>query len=460
MRRFAHTHTHRLALTLAGLALVHLLLGLAVVFSIKLGIGGKSTVVLGSLVVERRATYAGLFALAGLLLAGGALALIPTARLRVIVAVVVAFGYGTLATHFLHKGAERLEELAETSGDTASAYYQRPATAYPDAAHIRTLIDLPDAAALAARREALIRYIWKTPELPTAVLPDRVERNIPDPTNGRLPGLAHTSALYIGMEHGFTAVAHLFEPANVTGAPVLYNHGHVGTHLADDALKVIAALLAEGRPVVAFTMPNRAPNISPAEIETAHSGTIPPAFDHEIYRYLETDRFSPLKLFLQPLVVAVNWLETAPDGPHAEAVDAVGFSGGGWTVTVDAAVDPRIRLSIPVAGSLPLYLMVAPPNSRLGDYEQLHPDLLARANFLEMYVLGAAGTGRAQVQILNQFDGCCYRGTGARDYAPAVAETVAALGQGGAYDLLITGGDKHEVNAEALARIREELRKP
>ncbi len=459
MHRFANKTSRHLAIALVGLAVVHALAAAAVVFSIKLGLGGKTTIALGNLVVERRATYAGLFTLSGLLFAGGIVALLPSARLRWLVAVAVAFGYGTFATHFLHKGAERIEDLATPASDKASAYYQRPATAYPDPARIATLVSLPTPEALAARRQALVRYIWKTETLPAA-LPDMVERDVPDPTNGRLPGLVRTSVLHISMEQGFTAVAHVFEPANIVGAPVLYNHGHVGNHLANDALSVIAALLAEGRPVVAFSMPNRGPNLSPAQIETAHSGTIPLGFDHEIYRFLETDAFSPLKLFVHPLVVATNWLKDAPDGPHAEAVDAVGFSGGGWTVTLDAAVDPRIRLSIPVAGSLPLYLMVAPPNSRLGDYEQLHPGLLARANFLELYVMGASGPGRRQVQILNQFDGCCYRGTGAQDYVPVIAGTVEALGAGGSYDLALTGGDKHEVNADALARIHEELRRP
>lgn len=32
----------------------------------------------------------------------------------------------------------------------------------------------------------------------------------------------------------------------------------------------------------------------------------------------------------------------------------VGLSGGGWTTTDYSALDPRITLSLPVAGSLPL----------------------------------------------------------------------------------------------------------
>ena len=30
-----------------------------------------------------------------------------------------------------------------------------------------------------------------------------------------------------------------------------------------------------------------------------------------------------------------------------------GLSGGGWTTTISAAIDPRITLSMPIAGSMP-----------------------------------------------------------------------------------------------------------
>ena len=33
-----------------------------------------------------------------------------------------------------------------------------------------------------------------------------------------------------------------------------------------------------------------------------------------------------------------------------------GLSGGGWTTTLYAAIDPSIRYSFPVAGTIPLYL--------------------------------------------------------------------------------------------------------
>ena len=41
----------------------------------------------------------------------------------------------------------------------------------------------------------------------------------------------------------------------------------------------------------------------------------------------------------------------------------IGLSGGGWTTTVAAAIDPRVGLSIPVAGSLPFDMRFQHPVS-------------------------------------------------------------------------------------------------
>lgn len=47
----------------------------------------------------------------------------------------------------------------------------------------------------------------------------------------------------------------------------------------------------------------------------------------------------------------------------------VGISGGGCTTHLYAAVDPRIKTSFPVAGSLPRYLRTAQCSSNLGHSE-------------------------------------------------------------------------------------------
>jgi dienelactone hydrolase len=58
---------------------------------------------------------------------------------------------------------------------------------------------------------------------------------------------------------------------------------------------------------------------------------------------------SSMKFFVEPVILAINYAKTL----GYKRIVMVGLSGGGWTTTVAAAIDPRIDLSIPVAGSLP-----------------------------------------------------------------------------------------------------------
>src|SRR6185312_13818026 len=62
---------------------------------------------------------------------------------------------------------------------------------------------------------------------------------------------------------------------------------------------------------------------------------------------------SPFRYFLDTTLQSLNYLESLNE--YSE-VDMIGLSGGGWTTTLYAAVDPRIMRSFPVAGSIPLYL--------------------------------------------------------------------------------------------------------
>eukprot|EP01043_Picozoa_sp_COSAG02_P103688 COSAG02_NODE_39697_length_414_cov_0.596825_2_plen_47_part_01 len=47
-------------------------------------------------------------------------------------------------------------------------------------------------------------------------------------------------------------------------------------------------------------------------------------------------------------MLAVNYAKNVLRYKH---IVMVGISGGGWTTTVSAAIDPRIELSMPIAGS-------------------------------------------------------------------------------------------------------------
>ena len=167
---------------------------------------------------------------------------------------------------------------------------------------------------------------------------------------------------------------------------------------------------------------------------------------HDDMAKLVSSDLEPIKFFVEPVAVALNYAteKSAPDD-----VVMIGLSGGGWTTTLYAAIDPRVRLSFPVAGTLPDYLRVGRPGDK-GDWEQLYPELYKIANYLDLYVLGSSGRGRAQRQVLNKYDSCCFWGVGYRTYEKHVAKAVKQIGPG-AFDVYLDESHRsHLVSQDAM----------
>ena len=64
-----------------------------------------------------------------------------------------------------------------------------------------------------------------------------------------------------------------------------------------------------------------------------------------------------------------SWLD------RSEKFVMLGLSGGGWSTTLASAVDPRIQLSFPTAGSIPFDLKVGACKSSADDVNVLRFDL-------------------------------------------------------------------------------------
>lgn len=450
MRRTSGFHRpagrDRLLLAAAALALAGgAAFGYATLEAITFGLGDKQAVDLGGWLVERRTAYRAGFgiALAGLLalLAG---LLLPAGAARAWVRPLFTAALAAAVVVLVVKG----EAPAGAAAD-AAAYTEMPATPYADPARAADLIRARDASAIDSLRGALVARVWSGEGLPVDRAFDAVERDVAEPRLAET-GAVRIDRLTLALPYGFTAVGYHMAPAAPSGWLVLYNHGHVGTLFSPQAVEAAARMLAAGHGVIAFSMPMIPPNGTPPVLESPVRGQVANRLAHNGLTVLETEAFSPIRLFVEPLVVAVS--HGLAEGYRDIA--ALGFSGGGWTVTVAAALDARIRASFPVAGSLPMYLLALPPN-QFGDWEQTGADIYRIANYPELYVLGAAGEGRWQVQILNQFDGCCFRGVGARGYAPAVAEAAAAAG--GRYDLVILPVHEHVIAPQAFDRILADL---
>src|SRR4029077_6847560 len=106
-----------------------------------------------------------------------------------------------------------------------------------------------------------------------------------------------------------------------------------------------------------------------------------------------------MKLFLEPTAVCLNYVKSSAkaksDGfPIYQDFSMAGLSGGGWTTTVYAAIDPTISLGGPVGGSIPMYLR---SGGSVGDQEQTDDPFYTLAGYPDLYVMGSYGSGRRQV---------------------------------------------------------------
>jgi hypothetical protein len=271
-----------------------------------------------------------------------------------------------------------------------------------------------------SKRKALIEFIWGSAGIPRERLP-KVEKDDLSPIVG-LENLRRVDTLVIDMEAKQTGFAHHFIPKKTNNRLVVLHHGHANTFADAAALdtgygmqRTINGLLKHGFSVLAVYMPGQ------VKFKTRVIGkpsSDPPMSHDQMFDKLRVEHGSVLKFFLEPVAVCIRYLETRSaedDFPRYDDFSMTGLSGGGWTTTVYAAIDPRIRLSIPVAGTIPLYLRF---DGSVGDREQTLAEFYRICGYLDLYVLGSYGPGRRQIQILNRRDDCCF---GEREHDPAHA---------------------------------------
>lgn len=163
------------------------------------------------------------------------------------------------------------------------------------------------------------------------------------------------------------------------------------------------------------------------------------------------DKGTPtIKFFLEPVVLTISYALSL----GYENVVMIGKSGGGWTTTLMAALDPRISLSIPIAGSIPLDFQ--PPDTR--DYEQLpRPKTdklwyLNVVNYTQLYALATVASdgarSRTSLQLLHEDDPCCFHAHGRHAailaYDAAVSAKLPPVGPG-VFSTAITNWNVHAV---------------
>jgi hypothetical protein len=230
-------------------------------------------------------------------------------------------------------------------------------------------------------------------------------------------------------------------PTTIGDTVVIYHHGHEVHSCLPNYDGVVDYLNEIGYDVMEMNMPLFGCNSATPYGEP---------YDHSWFLQWEQLGDFPLRFFIEPVILTVNYAISL----GYKHIVMMGLSGGGWTTTVTSAIDSRILLSIPIAGSVPkwpttLYPYEVPDLPEIAaDFEQsLERPLYAECGFVCMYILAGLENNRVSAQILHDHDPCCYSAKHLhqeiKDYNKFVQSRPGFSGWMQSY---VTAGNIHEVN--------------
>ena len=253
---------------------------------------------------------------------------------------------------------------------------------------------------IASRRATLIEQVWGTSTLPTTL--STVTTGISNPFPGY--NVARVDQYVASMSNGQSNTSNLYlanSPNN--GRLVILNPGHQDTcdwtafSSGYRMQLVLQALLAAGYSVFAMNMPGCGDATEHVMLFTSYGN-------------------AAMQYFFEPAIQAMNYWDA-----HAmfSRYDMTGLSGGAWTTTILPALDTRVKISIPVAGSWPgITWNFGCADSTCGDgcnsvacAEQNWTNFYTVAGNIDIYVMASYGPNRRQFQILNYSDDCCFGNT-------------------------------------------------
>jgi hypothetical protein len=314
------------------------------------------------------------------------------------------------------------------------------------------------------KRDLLIDFIWEGSGWPNRKTIDSIEENVFYPQYESLytpeGNLKQINRYTIKLPFDFISSILHFIPENGNGKLFIYHSGHGYGYGWEDKFVnnegvnpgfVIPALLKEGYAVLAIAMPlnwNNFPQDTIPGVGIVDWGQGQSKGHDQMFQYLP----KPFSYFIEPIVVVLNYINE--NYSYIEK-NMIGLSGGGWTTTLYAALDTTIRFSFPIAGSVPLYLRIG--FEGLGDSEQgwSYNGLYGRANYKELYLMGSYGIGRGQLQILNRYDQCCFRGnTRQIQWVDPLRKRLDFLGDKGVFNFYLDEShNKHKISPVALKEV-------
>ena len=313
--------------------------------------------------------------------------------------------------------------------------------------NILDLIEISNKNEVENKRSDAVNYIWKTNSIPRDSFPNNVETNIIDEAYENFSNLEQIDKITINMKHDINSIAYHFIPTESNNKIIIYVQGHDGGFILGK--KTIERFLGEGYSVMAFSMPLIGMNNQP--IVDTNVGKII-FLSHKYFELVEEESISPLIYFFEPINASLNYLDKKYD---YDEINAIGISGGGWTVTLYSAMDERVSKTFSVAGGVPFFMRGSEKN--IGDYEQRINEFYDKVNYLEFYIMSSLGQERKYVQIFNKFDPCCFSGDKFYMYDEIVKKKIKDIGDGYFYIYIDEETRLHEISDFSLEKISIDL---
>lgn len=322
-------------------------------------------------------------------------------------------------------------------------------------------IHVHSAAEADSLRQNVVNYLWNGRGLPTKAATTVSTGSLDSFSDVSLlnPGnIASVDKWQANMDYGYSTSMYLLHPVNTSNEQrlAIVSHGHVGmsNRFCDGIGTLTDHLLQNGFTVLEMEMPLTGWNNQTSF--NLPSGTVNLTDHNQMVSTLEGKNGSSLRFFIEPVMQGINkFIQTTPNYTD---ISMFGISGGGWTTTLASAIDPRIKLSVPVAGSLPLTIRNAYAAAQgygyNDDAEQTLPAMyINKATYEDLYVLGGYGTGRKEIQLNNQFDNCCFYGVSSSTYATNVSNAVAATNAGAWNFYLDKSVNTHQISSDAVYNV-------